>query len=172
MNSPELQAAINALSIRDVFLRSSSCNLADRFDARFGPDQDALRVRWKHVVHQTVRITLTDDEGEATELFQVIVALGVQLLEADEQAGDGSKPQKIDPKQIKATIEATLVAEYTIGVDPGQAALDEFAKNNASFHIWPYWREYLMSQCGRMNLPKIVVPAVQFSKSHKSKSDH
>jgi hypothetical protein len=30
--------------------------------------------------------------------------------------------------------------------------------HNASFHLWPFWREYVVSQCNRMNLPKISIP--------------
>ena len=40
-------------------------------------------------------------------------------------------------------------------------SLKAFALNNASYHIWPFWREYLMSMCNRMNLPKIAVPTFQ-----------
>ena len=45
---------------------------------------------------------------------------------------------------------------------PGDEALEQFVLHNASFHIWPYWREYLASQCLRMNLAPITAPMRQF----------
>ena len=42
-------------------------------------------------------------------------------------------------------------------------SLNAFALQNASFHVWSYWREYLTSQCMRMNLPKLTLPMVQFA---------
>jgi hypothetical protein len=62
-----------------------------------------------------------------------------------------------------AFIEATFVAEYSLNGKPEKEALDAFALKNASYHIWPYWREFLMSQSMRMNLPKIALPTVQFA---------
>jgi len=32
----------------------------------------------------------------------------------------------------------------------------------ASFHIWPFWREFVISQCNRMNLPRAVLPLHNF----------
>lgn len=61
-----------------------------------------------------------------------------------------------------------MVAEYRMSEDPGKESLKEFALRNASYHIWPYWREYLMGQCLRMNLPKVILPAVQFAQNRGS----
>ncbi len=64
-----------------------------------------------------------------------------------------------------ALIEATFVAEYMLSSIPENEALNAFALNNASYHVWPYWREYLMNQCLRMNLPKVIVPITQFARN-------
>jgi hypothetical protein len=65
--------------------------------------------------------------------------------------------------RVRAVISGLMVAEYDMREDPGEDALKEFALRNASYHVWPYWRELLASQCQRMNLPKLVLPAVQFA---------
>ena len=76
-----------------------------------------------------------------------------------------------------AFIESTYVVEYFLDGKPGKNASNEFALNNASYHVWPYWREYIMSQGMRMNFAEFALPAVQFAtnkdeqsnKKHKAK---
>lgn len=58
-----------------------------------------------------------------------------------------------------------MVAEYRMTEDPGKDSLKAFALRNASHHVWPYWREYLMGQSLRMNLPKLILPAVQLARN-------
>ena len=59
-----------------------------------------------------------------------------------------------------------MVAEYQMDGNPGAEALKVFALKNASYHIWPFWREYLSSLCLRMNLPKVVLPIRQLASNH------
>jgi hypothetical protein len=68
----------------------------------------------------------------------------------------------------KAYIGGVMVAEYRMTEDPGKEGSRQFALRNASYHIWPCWREYLVGQCLRMNLPKLVFPAVQFARNQTS----
>lgn len=58
-------------------------------------------------------------------------------------------------------IEANYVAEYEILGDLSKECLDAFALKNASYHVWPYWREFIASSCSRMNVPKQVLPTMQ-----------
>ena len=62
-------------------------------------------------------------------------------------------------------IEAEFVAEYAMGEQLEKDCLDEFALRNASYHVWPYWRELLMSQCTRMHLPRLVMPTTQVAQN-------
>ena len=63
----------------------------------------------------------------------------------------------------RVSLESTYVAEYLSEKDPGQNALKAFALRNASYHVWPFWREFLASQCARMNLPKVSLPLQSFA---------
>ena len=63
-----------------------------------------------------------------------------------------------------AFVEALMVADYAIDPDPGQDALERFALQNASFQVWPYWREYLANQCRRTNLPPVMLTMRQFAR--------
>jgi len=157
-----LQQAIDALRINDVYLRSSSAWLADDFEPKYDPGLDRLELQFKHLVTQSSVSILTEDAdagGEQIQLFRVHVELGSRWVDAK------AVPEG-DEKPVKAEIDATMVAEYVMSRDPGQEALKLFALKNASFHIWPYWREFLTMHCLRMNLPKLVLPAVQFASNH------
>jgi preprotein translocase subunit SecB len=43
-----------------------------------------------------------------------------------------------------------------------EAHLDAFAKTNAVFNAWPYWREFVQSTTVRMGLPPLVTPVFRF----------
>lgn len=153
--SGELQDAIKCLNIRDVYMRSSSASLEDNFEPKYDSDLESLQVQFKHVVTHSNVLELEEDEGKTIQLFRVFVELGTRwVFPAGEDDGD---------EEVMAHIEGVMVAEYQMDRNPGSDALKVFALNNASFHIWPYWREYLSSQCLRMNLPKLVMPTKQFA---------
>jgi hypothetical protein len=169
-----LQEAIDALRIRDVYLRDSETYLADGFEPKYDPDADALEVQFQHVVTESSVLEVDDDGELPARLFRVFIRLGARLvapLESDEKPqstphndpADGEDRDSIDPSRVRALIAGMMVAEYDLVGEPSEAALKAFALRNASYHVWPYWREFLATQCVRMNLPKVVLPAVQFA---------
>lgn len=167
--SAELQKAIDALRIQDVYLRNSRGDLIDGFDPRYSPEINDLAVQFKHVVTRGEVLELQDGKEEIN-IFRVHIELGARwvVLPGSETTEDGTKEKDEEgDADVRAVIEATFLAEYLIEGDPGQDALDTFALKNASFHVWPYWREYLMSQAMRMNLPKVALPAVQFATNNR-----
>lgn len=155
-----LQQAIDALQIRDVYLRRSESQLAEGFEPKLDPDVDTLEVQFQHLISHFSVLEL-EVEGEAPiQLFRVFVQLGARWLAP---APDGDTASDTDDgNRLKALIAGVMVAEYDMRTDPGAEALKAFALRNASYHVWPYWREFLSAQCLRMNLPKLVLPAVQF----------
>ncbi|MDT0619915.1 hypothetical protein RM531_15715 [Salinisphaera sp. P385] len=168
MTDTPLQRAIDALSIRDVFIVQSESWLADEFEPQYSPGIEHMEVAWKHNVMQSQVATLEADTGETQLLFRVMVELGMRLNIPASSNGTSlpEVPDKAaDEPLVCACVEARFVAEYAMQEDFEEEAKRAFALNNASYHIWPYWREYLMSQCTRMNLPKVTVPAVQFSRN-------
>ena len=162
----ELQRAINALSIEDVSIRTSAASLVDGYDPRFDPDIGNLRAELSHLV-KGFEVVEVGRNGNGAKLFlRVLVGFGVRWRRVDGQSEDedeepGETPELPDPV---AFVEALMVADYSMGQDPGQEALERFAVHNASFHIWPYWREYLANQCRRMNLPPVMLPMRQFNR--------
>ena len=49
-------------------------------------------------------------------------------------------------------------------------SLKVFALHNVSYHVWPFWREYLMNMCSRLNLPPVTLPTMQL-KPQNGKGD-
>jgi hypothetical protein len=182
-----LQEAIDSLQIRDVYLRDSESYLAEGFEPKYDPDVDALEVQFQHVVTESSVLEIEENAELPARLFRVFIRLGARLVappaessvassvaptESDDaaraapstdQAGDQDR-ESVDPGSVRALVTGMMVAEYDMVGKPSETALKAFALRNASYHVWPYWREFLASQCVRMNLPKVVLPAVQFAR--------
>lgn len=152
------------MQIRDVLIHDSEAFIAEDFDPKYGTGVDDLLIQLKHMVSHSQVLEVED--GEQTQrLFRVFIQLGARWVETaprEQGGGEGT----VAEEQVKAQIEATLIAEYALTDHPGKEALDAFALKNASYHVWPYWREYLSSQCQRMGLPKVVVPTIQVAQNH------
>jgi hypothetical protein len=155
-----LQQAIDCLKIHDVYLRSSEASLSEGFEPKYDLEADGLEVQFKHLVTHSNTLALEEEEGESTRLFRVFIEFGARWIDVS-----GEKP---DEEKLKAKIEGVMVAEYRMDCDPGKEALKEFALKNVSYHVWPYWREYLTTQCMRMNLPKTVLPMMQIAQNQQA----
>ena len=177
-----LQEAIDSLGIRDVYLRDSESYLVDGFEPKYDPDVDTMDVQFQHVVTESSVLEVEDNGEVPARLFRVFIRLGARLvmpIESDDQAkpvldtdraSNKTCADPADPSRVRALISAMMVAEYDLTGDPSTDALKAFALRNASYHVWPYWREFLASQCVRMNLRKVVLPAVQFARRSETDS--
>lgn len=162
MSKAALQKAIDCLTIQDVFQQAAVSKIGEGFDPKYSSD-DEFDIEFKHVVKRSEVIQIQNEDDLC--IFRVYIDLGVRWVSADKDDEiDNKNTMDIENSaEILAFIESTYVAEYLLRDRPGKNALNEFALNNASYHVWPYWREYIMSQGMRMNLPKIALPAVQFA---------
>lgn len=154
-NNVLLRKAIDALSFNDVYLHNSRSFLKEDFDPKFRDDVGDMILAHRHVVERSQLLEFSED---SQNLFRVYIELGLRWMYEKEEK-DGT--EKAFESNSAAAIEATYVVEYKLSAQVDQEALGEFALNNASYHVWPYWREYLMNQCVRMNLPKVPLPMKQ-----------
>ncbi|MFM4649978.1 hypothetical protein [Aeromonas bivalvium] len=148
--SKSLQQAIESLHIADVYLKATRAQSQDEFDPKFFDAQTELQVQQMHVVRRSEVIQI---EGDG-QLLRIYIRLGARWI----------MPREGDEPEVKAFVEGDYIAEYQMVVPLEQAAIDEFALKNASYHVWPYWREFLSSQCERLRLPRVVLPTTQFSR--------
>lgn len=145
MISDTLQKAMDTLQIQDVYQRRNRSHCAQDFypqEADFGE----LQSQQMHAVTRSQVF----DAGNEEQLLRVMVIMGVRWIAPSEQQ-DGTEPD------VKALIEAEFIAEYRFTASLPNECLDEFAQKKAGYHIWPYWREYLMSQSERLRLPRVML---------------
>ncbi|ADL54767.1 hypothetical protein [Gallionella capsiferriformans] len=150
MKNAKLQKAIDTLQIQDVYLRDCLSRCVGDFDPKYCDDYSQLTVQYLHVVKQSV-VMEREGDGRLLRVFVDTGARWVDLTESDEECS------------VRAMIEASFVAEYRVTGELDQTCIDEFSLKNASYHIWPYWRELLTNQCTRMHLPRLMLPAVQLA---------
>lgn len=150
MISAGLQKAIENLTIHDVYVRDQVASCMGEFDPKYAAEIERLTIQQMHVVKQAT-VAALDDESQ---LLRVFVRLGVRWVDPEEEN---------EALSVKAVIEAEFIAEYQMTATLEQACIDEFCLKNASYHVWPYWRELLSNQCARMHLPRLMLPAVQLA---------
>lgn len=160
MNHELLKQAQQRLRIRDVYQVESRSKLADGYDLAQDSGEVLPVVQFKHLVRQSA-VLEADNGDDAPDLFRVYIDLGVRWRSADDDGGD----------EAYSEIAATYVAEYEIHEEVEPDALTEFALHNASFHVWPYFREYVASQSQRMNAPKLTVPMMRLASNRPQGDD-
>lgn len=172
MNHEKLNRAVKSLEIIDVIQRASMSRLANDYFPR-GDGDDEVAIQYKHNVIRSEVLAKEDQSSNDPYLFRVFIELGVRWCDGKDQVLDGQEEhpigEKDGPEQL-GIIEASYIAEYRLtDKDLEQDALDEFALNNASYHVWPYFREFVTTQCSRMSSPRITMPMVQFAINRNQK---
>ncbi|MCP3176106.1 hypothetical protein MJO47_03235 [Desulfuromonas sp. KJ2020] len=163
-----LKAAIDSLEIQDVYVAGFYSWLKEDFDPKYSLEKDDLTVQYKHVVEKAVIAELRDeDEDNVMRLYKVFITLGARWVHGDLEEDDDSQDPTNPDEKIKALIEAHYILEYRMENEVEEGSLDAFALNNASYHVWPYWRELLMNHCLRMNMPKLALPTLQLASNRK-----
>lgn len=157
MISDALQQAIDSLHIQDVYQRWNRSHCAEGF---YPQEMDFTQLQTQQM--QAVTRSEVFDTGNTEHLLRVMVVMGVRWIVPPTQASiqEDETGETTEP-DIKAFIEAEFVAEYQFTVGLPHECLDEFARKNASYHVWPYWREYLMSQSERLRLPRAMLGTMQ-----------
>ena len=153
MTKKNLQKAIESLRITDIYVRNLESKCSGEFDPKHS-NMEGLVIQTKHMVTK-FEVVQGDDDNK---LFRVFVEVGVQWLAEEESSKEDDNPL--------ALIEAEFIAEYNITNDLEDDCLNAFALQNVSYHVWPYWRELLTSQCDRMRLPRIMLPMTQIAQNH------
>jgi hypothetical protein len=168
MTDSDLSKAIACLRINDVWQVNVSAYLDNSLETA-GRFPEKHEVRFKHVIQKSLWGE-SDGEDEHTHILRAFIELGVRYVSSNEDNGADAEANQLTEKEadgpgILAQIESVYVAEYVSKEDPGEAAIKAFVTRNASFHIWPFWREFVASQCNRMNLPRATLPLHNFGTS-------
>lgn len=165
MSDNPLARAVACLKINDVWQVNVNAYLESSLETA-GKFPDEHEVRYKHVIQKSLWGE-SDGEDAHTHILRAFVELGIRYIDTteareSEERDAPSTGRELDEPEILAQIEAVYVAEYFSDEDPGEDAIKAFVTRNASFHIWPFWREFIASQCNRMNLPRATLPLHNF----------
>ena len=165
MSAELIQHAIRCLAVQGVYLRETQFTQSNDFDATL-PQGFELAVQHRAVPEALHLVEIKEDGTDVKHnLMNVRFSCGLRLI-------DAHRVKDNDPATgVVGEIAATFVAQYLILPDtkPSRAALDAFAKSNAGYHVWPYWREYIQSICARAGLPVVTIPMYQIPKEHQAK---
>ncbi|MBD3587434.1 preprotein translocase subunit SecB [Salinimonas sp. HHU 13199] len=162
--SQALKEAIKSLVIQDIYLRNSNTIVTDSFEPKYHEKQDSFGLQFKHLVEKAEVLELESDQGVQQNLLRVFLDVGFRLVDSEAPSEEGSE------EEFYVQVEAQYVAEYTMKSELSKRAIDEFALENVSYHVWPFWREYISSQCTRINLPKIILPTKQLASNRQMTS--
>lgn len=163
MTTSALQHAIDHLQIRDVYLRDLHSSRLMESNPKYAIDYDSLELQSKREVTGTGRITFEN----GITILEIVITLGVRWMPKSESSASGKTTSQQQPH---AQIEATFIAEYQMNQPLDKETIKLFAERNAGYHIWPYWRELINSQCSRMNLPHVMLAMKQFG--HQAADPH
>jgi preprotein translocase subunit SecB len=158
MSKSNLKKATDSLKIHDIYLRDLVARSIDGFDPKYAPEIDGLVVQQMHIVREENVVALDDDAWR----LRVFVRFGARWVNSRIENENLS---------VQAVIEAEFIAEYEMAEVLEQSCIDEFCLKNASFHIWPYWRELLSSQCERMHLPRLILPTIQLADNRHQQAE-
>lgn len=158
MSESNLQRAQKALRISDVFLRSATMGVAESYEHRAELGEE-LQSQLRHLVEKS-EILVEEEDSESKKYFRVHIILGFRWGRSLDVKPRDDQGETDDDFIELGRIEGVYVAEYQLTDDLPQDCLDAFALNNASYHVWPYWREFVSNSCARMNVPKLMVPTM------------
>ncbi|MEI8627931.1 hypothetical protein [Vibrio sp. M60_M70] len=155
----DLKAAVSSLVIETVTLRDMLVSTYDDFDPELLPEDFGLNGQ---AYNGVTRIqTLEDDNEPDMQFIRFIFSSGIRFISNEDRKA--LKKQEIENEDVIPYIEfkATFSADYKSAVQLTQDQLRAFAKQHVSYHVWPYWREFIQSSCARLNIHPITIPPVR-----------
>lgn len=148
MKSQELlNRAGKALSLGAVFLKNSDIAFNDLSAINGDLAENIKQQSFNAVINFS--ISVNEDTPEQF-LYQFEYSVGIRVVDIS--------LEEEDEYFLKAKVEATFIANYVSSEELDKECLDEFARVNVGYHVWPYWREFVQSACNRAGTDPIIVP--------------
>ena len=162
MDRTLIDAAAKRLEVETVFLRGTRVRCKEDFMPPF-IGKLVLVPQYRGGPTGTFHMVTATDEGTGATRKAALFyfAAGVRLIDA-ESMNNADEGQPLPDAAVYVEIECEFCAQYSVnGANDEQVlrpALDEFARYNVGYHVWPYWREYVQGTCARLGIPPIPVP--------------
>lgn len=163
MDRALIDHAATLLDPDGVYLRAADIRCKEGFTPPFIDQQTVLVPQYRGGPKDDLqRITNTNEETGHDQVFvHFYFGAGVRLV--DKNALETAEADEALPDNaVYLEIESEFLARYGIELgheeDTIDHALQEFARYDVGYHVWPYWREYVQSTCARLGLPPIPIP--------------
>ena len=142
---------VSVVQIEGVRLREAICRSAVR------PNEVAPKL----LAHPSWDVSITKPPGDD----------GVLLISADFRL-DVRTPDE-DEEGSQAEVRGLFELSYRLPAAERFSAheLKEFARFNAVFNAWPYWRELVQASLTRMSMPVLTIPVYRVSSGNPAADD-
>ncbi len=107
---------------------------------------------------QPQQFTMTDEDGNSTEILRVIVHLGLRGLHAAEDEAEA--PDSLD-ERVLFELETSFAVVYQIVSEPAPEDFERFVRLNCVHNAWSFWRQHVFDTLKRASLPVLPVPLYQ-----------
>lgn len=138
----DFQKLIERLRISDVYLKKTTSEFLDDYNPKY-VDLSEFSTEVKFFTRDAKVV----ETNEAQRILQVIVEAGHRFVV-------GQQPES----KVVAFVEADFVAEYLLEEDMDSNFISKFSEQFVAIHVWPFWREFLLSQSIRLKLPAAILP--------------
>ena len=156
------------LKIRSVNLQSSSVNLDENIITTEFSFENLERQVYRHV-SSAYELEAGNDNDTWFE-YHFIYSLGMRFLECHDTEEDNleadAEADAINKQPLEIT--AKFKALYFSAEKINQDSISEFCKDNVGYHVWPYWREFVQNNCGRLGIISIPVETYLVERNEKA----
>lgn len=159
-----IQQVIDRLNIDDVAHVRSNYWITDDYLAR-PPEEMSIRLQLRTQFDRCDVDELPGPDDDVICRYRFLYELGIRILDNGVDEGDEGQDG------IIAVVDSRMYALYIEHHDGDRdtldpAILEEFGQNNALYHVWPYWREYVQAVLTRLRLPTITIPMFRLPKEN------
>jgi hypothetical protein len=152
------ERAVATYKIEDVFLVKADCWVARDNNQTAPPGEITyghISGIDKNVLYQE-RTSAVD--GSKITIIRYFVNTDVRLV----KPGISVENREPTDEELLAVMKLTFAADYSC---PKEAVKDSDAisafSRNAHFHAWPYIREEVSAFCGRLRIPRVMLPMLR-----------
>lgn len=155
-----LKTAQESLQIIGVYLKESKIFVRDKIDLPSIEFSETITQVYRGVA-KILETPVSDDPQKQVWDYRFQYTVGIRLIFSEEE--EESQEETYDPL---VEIAAMFTTHYISKTKLDEHEISAFSDDNVGYHVWPYWREYVQSTCGRMNLsPALEVPLYHIPKT-------
>lgn len=153
-NPVPFELAKHNLQVKNIYLQKSAINTIDDFDRNnftnsgYPPEFYNFCDKVEYFLAEP-----THEGDKSNHWYKFNYSVGVRVVNKE-----GVKVET----DVNVLVEIVAVFDvfYASQIEIPGEAVNAFAERNVQYHVWPFWREYVHSVCGRLGIaPAIEIPS-------------